>query len=92
MSDLLFLNLLRTSLIVGALTLILTLLSPFWDRRFSDVYKRQQCRRICFGSIKSAPSHWTVISSYRRVPTPIFSQCSRQTRQSVTGVVLINGS
>lgn len=41
MSDLLFLNLLRTSLIVGALTLILTLLSPFWDRRFSARWKKR---------------------------------------------------
>ena len=37
----LFLRLLRTSLIIGGLTVLLVLLSPLWDRRYSAVWKKR---------------------------------------------------
>lgn len=40
MNDL-FLNLLRTSLVVGTVSLILTLLAPLWNRRYAALWKKR---------------------------------------------------
>lgn len=37
----LFLNLLRTSLVVGAASLLLALLTPLWDRRYGALWKKR---------------------------------------------------
>lgn len=36
----LFLNLLRTSLVIGILSCVIALLSPFWNRKFSALWKK----------------------------------------------------
>lgn len=37
----LFLNLLRTSLVVGAISVLLALLTPLWDRRYGALWKKR---------------------------------------------------